>query len=140
MAGHAELLINGQPSGVHIRRAERWHQRAVGLLTTAQLDHPAGLWIKPCNAVHMIGMRYAIDVLFVDANGRVLKRVDSLRPWRASACAGARAALELRAGLAATLGLQAGQHVALAAPAGGGAGLGAGLGSGLESGLGTSVG
>lgn len=108
-----ELLINGQRSGVHIRRAERWFQRAVGLLMTAQLDHPAGLWIRPCNAVHMLGMRYAIDVLFLDASGRVLKRVDGLRPWRASACVGARVALELRAGLARSLDLQTGQHLAL---------------------------
>jgi uncharacterized protein len=109
----AELWINGQASGLRVRRAEHWFQRAVGLLASPPLDDPAGLWIKPCNAVHMWGMRYAIDVLFLDGTGRVLKRVDGLKPWRASACNGARVALELRAGLAAQLGVCEGQVLAL---------------------------
>lgn len=114
---HRELLVNGERSGLRIRLADRWYQRALGLLATPHLEDPAGLWIQPCNAVRMLGMRSmhtAIDVLFVDAKGRVLKRVDNLQLWRTSACPGAHVALQLRAGLAAALDLHAGQHLALA--------------------------
>jgi uncharacterized membrane protein (UPF0127 family) len=107
------LYVNGRAAHVGIRMANRWWQRLVGLLTTPDLDHPSGLWITPCNSVHTLGMRYAIDVLFLDADGRVIKRVDHLRPWRASSCLRARATLELRAGLAEELDVQVGQRMAL---------------------------
>ena len=99
------LHIGGQPSGCRIRPAMRWWSRAIGLLATAQLEDPCGLWISPCNSVHTLGMRYPIDVVFMDADGTVRKVVPMLRPWRAAACRGARHVLELRAGLAARLGI-----------------------------------
>jgi uncharacterized membrane protein (UPF0127 family) len=101
-----------------IRLAVTWWTRAVGLLATPALDDPSGLWIEPCNSVHTLGMRYPIDLVFVRADGTVAKVVDRLGPWRVAACRGARSTLELRAGLAAELGVVAGRRVHLAAEAG----------------------
>jgi hypothetical protein len=56
-------------------------------------------------------MRYAIDLLYLDAQDRVIKRVDALPPWRASACPGARCTLELAAGEAGRLGLKPGSQI-----------------------------
>lgn len=103
----ATLLRGGQSTGLRIRVARRWHQRALGLLATPHLDFPVGLWIEPCNSVHMFGMRFAIDAVFLDAGGKVLRIVPQLRPWRMAGCRGARTVLELRAGLAAELNLRA---------------------------------
>lgn len=99
------LHIDGQSTGLRIGLALSWWRRAVGLLATARLDDPCGLWIRPCNSVHTLGMRYPIDVVFLDAQGRVTKLVPALKPWRAAGCRGARSVLELRAGLAASLGM-----------------------------------
>lgn len=110
----AALLIDGQPAGVRVGVADRWHQRARGLLGVRRLDDPAGLWITPCNSVHMLGMRIALDVAFVDPSGRILKLVPRLRPWRFAACLRAHATVELRAGLLEQLGLRTGQQLALA--------------------------
>ena len=96
-----------------IRVAQGWWRRAVGLLATAQLDDPRGLWISPCNSVHTIGMRYAIDIVFLDDAGRVTKLVRRLKPFRAAACRGARSTLELRAGAIDELSFKAGDVVAL---------------------------
>jgi uncharacterized membrane protein (UPF0127 family) len=46
-----------------------------------------------------MGMRFAIDVVFLDGDGRVLRTAAKLKPWRvAAACRGARTVLELPAG------------------------------------------
>ena len=97
-----------------MRVAHTWLARAVGLLATPRLDDFDGLWILPCNSVHTCWMRYAIDVVFVDARGVVMKVVPMLKPWRMAACRGARATLELRAGLARELAIAPGTTLALA--------------------------
>jgi uncharacterized protein len=108
------LCIDGAGAGLRIRLATTWWTRAVGLLATAGLDDPCGLWIEPCNAVHTLGMRYPIDLAYLDRRGRVLRLVTGLSPLRWSRCPGARVTLELRAGLVADLGLRPGQLVTLA--------------------------
>jgi uncharacterized membrane protein (UPF0127 family) len=62
---------------------------------------PAGraLWIEPCNSIHMFFMRFAIDVLFLDREGKVKRVMLRLRPWRISPIVfGARCVIELPAG------------------------------------------
>ena len=50
----------------------------------------------------MFFMRFALDVVFIDGDGRVVRVLDSIRPWRASSLVrGAKAAIELPAGTAA---------------------------------------
>ena len=109
------LHIDGRTSALRIRPARTWWRRAIGLLATPALEDPCGLWIEPCHSVHTIGMRYAIDLAFLDRDGRILKLVPRLGPWRAAACRGARSTLELRAGLAAELGLTRGMQLKLLA-------------------------
>lgn len=67
-----------------------------------------------CRAVHTLGMRYPIDVVFVDRAYRVCRVVPALAPGRMAASLRARHVLELRAGEAARLGLMPGVAVRLA--------------------------
>lgn len=83
-------------------------RRMRGLLGRAQPSPGEGIWLKPCNAVHCCFMAYAIDVMFVDGQGRVLRIVRQLRPWRMAACRGARSVVELAAGECARLGIAEG--------------------------------
>jgi uncharacterized membrane protein (UPF0127 family) len=64
--------------------------------------------LRPASSIHTAFMRFAIDAVFLDGEGRVLKVAAELRPWRTSACRGARAVLELPAGEAARRGLRPG--------------------------------
>lgn len=92
--------------------AEDFRSRLVGLIGRRPLDPGVGLWLRPCDAVHTVGLRFAIDVVFVDAAGRV-KRVDEcVRPWRVRICLGAHSVVELAAGEARRLGLEAGDAIA----------------------------
>lgn len=101
---------------VNLRFAESFRDRLLGLLFRAPLGPGQGLLIAPCGSVHTFGMRYAIDVVFLDRRGRILKIVHRLVPWRAAACAGADQVIELAAGEAARLGLVRNQRMRLTQP------------------------
>jgi uncharacterized membrane protein (UPF0127 family) len=72
--------------------------RRQGLLGRDSLDLSSALVLFPCWAVHTIGMRFAIDVIFVDRQGRILKMVSDLGPWRTAIMPRAHAVIELPAG------------------------------------------
>lgn len=59
--------------------------RRRGLLGRDSLDARTAIVIAPSSAIHTIGMRFPIDLLFVARDGRVLKRVTGLKRWRMSA-------------------------------------------------------
>jgi uncharacterized membrane protein (UPF0127 family) len=106
----------GTVVAARVQRADRLWDRLLGLLGRRSLDEGEGLWIEPCNSVHMFGMRFAIDVVFVDASSRVVAVVDTLLPWRMTLpVPGARSALELPSGAAARSGTVAGDLLTLEA-------------------------
>jgi len=86
-------------------RTETFMERNRGLLGRAPLETSEGMLITPCNAVHSLGMRYAIDLAYLDRRGRIRRLVRHLRPWRASLCLAAASVLEMPAGTVDRLGL-----------------------------------
>jgi uncharacterized protein len=102
--------------GDRIRKADRWWPRFVGLLGTRTLDPGEGLLISPCRAVHTYGMRYTIDVAFLDSEHRVVARYGWLRRGRRSKVhREATYALELRAGELDRTGTQVGDQLEIEA-------------------------
>ena len=73
-----------------------WRSRLVGLLGTTDLASDEGVWLEPCSSVHTFGMRMSIACVFLDADGKVLRIVQRLPPWRTASMRGARVALETR--------------------------------------------
>jgi uncharacterized membrane protein (UPF0127 family) len=69
-----------------------------GLLGRRALPSDEGLLLRPAGSIHTFFMRFPIDAVFLDGEGRVVRVVHSIRPWRAASARGARAVLELRAG------------------------------------------
>lgn len=78
----------------------RW-ARFRGLMLRRSLPAGSGMLIRPCMSIHMFFMWVAIDVVFIDAQGRVTRVVRGLRPWMGFAWGGrhARAAVELPMGV-----------------------------------------
>lgn len=72
--------------------------RLKGLLGSATLKEREAMVIVPCSSVHTFGMKYTIDVAFLDKDGRVIKCVERIRPGRFAASWRSRAALETAAG------------------------------------------
>lgn len=93
---------------LRVRVAEQFWSRAVGLLAGKPLEETEGLLISRCSSIHTIGMRYPIDVVFMDRRGRVLRVCAAVRAARMRFARGAWAVLELRAGVATEHGLQPG--------------------------------
>jgi uncharacterized membrane protein (UPF0127 family) len=105
----ASFLHCKTPAGeLRVRIADRFVARALGLLVGTPLDPAEGLLIAPCASIHTIGMRYPIDVVFIDREARVLRVCAEVRAGRMRFAPGARGVLELRGGIAARHGLAPG--------------------------------
>jgi uncharacterized protein len=87
--------------------------RQKGLLGRSSLLVGQGLWIVPCEAVHTCGMRFPIDVLYLDRKKRVRKLRRAMAPWRFSLCFLAHSVLELPAGVIEQTGTEPGDQLNL---------------------------
>ena len=76
--------ISGRMVAERLRAAHTHWTRLRGLLGTSGLAAGDGLWIRPCRQVHMFGMRYPIDVLFLDDGLGVVHAIADLGPGRVS--------------------------------------------------------
>jgi uncharacterized membrane protein (UPF0127 family) len=88
--------------------------RRRGLLGRESLGATQGLLLSPCKAVHTVGMRFPIDVIFIDRDGRAVRIVPALAPWRVAMSARAKAVIELAAGTATASDIQIGDLLYLA--------------------------
>jgi uncharacterized membrane protein (UPF0127 family) len=96
--------------------------RFKGLLGTSELPSSImdGLYLDPCNGIHMFWMAYAIDALFFDKDLTVVACVDSIKPWAISKVyKQAHTCLELPAGFLATTGTAPGDKIIIAEPVSG---------------------
>jgi len=85
--------------------------RKTGLLKHHRLEPGEGLWLTPCEGVHTVGMKFPIDVLFLDKRRKVVKIRAGMARWRMSACFRAYSVLELPSGTAAATKTAAGDQL-----------------------------
>ncbi len=64
--------------------ADTHWSRLRGLMGTAAeaFSGGSGLWISPSHGVHSFGMRFPIDVAYLDAGRAVVYMAHRLKPWR----------------------------------------------------------
>lgn len=112
------MHIEGAPSSapflkeIEILIADSFFTRLAGLMFRRKLPAATGLLLAPCNSVHMCFMRFAIDVIYLDKDYKILKVVKNLRPWIGlSMCTKAYATLEMSAGEAERCGLEVGKKL-----------------------------
>jgi uncharacterized membrane protein (UPF0127 family) len=85
--------------GTRIMAADTSETRTRGLLGRDGLAPGEGLWIAPCEWVHMFGMKFAIDLVVLDRQNRVVGTKTDLRPGRIGPLFwGAHSTLELPVG------------------------------------------
>ncbi|HUY73433.1 MAG TPA: DUF192 domain-containing protein [Candidatus Dormibacteraeota bacterium] len=87
-----------------------------GLMFRRTLEPGRGLWLNPCNGIHMMFMRFPIDAVFLDGKERVRKVYRRLPPWWGVVWLvwGARSVLELPSGSTADIDLQRGDQIVIA--------------------------
>jgi uncharacterized membrane protein (UPF0127 family) len=89
--------------------------RTVGLIGRDHLEPGQGMWINPCNGIHMMFMKFAIDAVFLDRKERVKKVYRKVPAWYGVVWFvwGAESVLELPAGSTADIDLKSGDQILL---------------------------
>jgi uncharacterized membrane protein (UPF0127 family) len=78
--------------------ATTFRTRLLGLSWRARGDAGPGLLIPSCSSVHTFGMRFELDILFLDAEGNVIEERRRVPPRRVVFCRGACGVLEIPSG------------------------------------------
>jgi hypothetical protein len=95
-----------------VRVADRFWSRTCGLLGRPPLRRGDALLLRPCRAVHTVGLSYPIDVAFLDSGGTVVAAYPGLEPNRRTRWHGdAYCALELPSGTLERTALSEGQRL-----------------------------
>lgn len=107
-----QLALHGEVVTPFLIKADTMWARMRGLLGRGGLAPSEGLWISPCNSIHMFFMRFAIDAVFIDERLQVVKVVEDLKPWRMSRGGKhAHSVLELPPGKAAFFNIRVGDKL-----------------------------
>ena len=102
--------------GDRILHADSWLTRLRGLLGRPAPGPGEGLMLTPCRSVHMFGMRYPIDVAFLDRDGVVVATYPGLPPGAGTSWhRRAQHALELPSGALAATGTSVGDRLSWSA-------------------------
>ncbi len=78
-------------------QADTMFARLLGLLGQRAMAPSQALWLKPCFAVHTVGMRFSLGVFFIDKKGAVVKAIARLQPNRFAVCWQANSVVETAA-------------------------------------------
>ena len=93
-------------------RTDNLWTRFRGLLGRKFLNDGEGMIMAPCKGVDTMFMRFAIDLVYVDKKGAVVKVKRNLRPWRISPYQmNARMVLELPVGSIDTTDTKIGDQI-----------------------------
>ena len=98
-------VTRGTVVGTDVYFAATWWGRARGWLGHPEPLQGEGLLLSPCKGIHMVGMKYPIDVAFLDPEGKVVATYAALAPWQRTRLHNtAQTALELPQGTLAKTG------------------------------------
>jgi uncharacterized protein len=75
-------VTRGTTVASDVRVARSFLARGRGLMFASGLPADSGLLIEPCGSIHMFFMRFALDVLYVDREDRIVRAQRGIKPWR----------------------------------------------------------
>lgn len=93
-----------------VKPAGTFWARLRGLMFYRMMPPVDGLLLFPCSSVHMFWMWFALDLVYLDRGGRVLRVVECLKPNRVGpSVKGAYYVLEVEVGSVERLQIKAGE-------------------------------
>jgi uncharacterized protein len=95
------LPTTALPGGLHLARADTFRSRLLGLAGLDSIPPGLGLLLPRCRSIHTFGMRFALDLIWLDGDGELVAVVPAVQPWRVETCGHAASVVETRAGQAA---------------------------------------
>jgi uncharacterized membrane protein (UPF0127 family) len=94
------LPASALPGGLVVREARDLRARTLGLAGLRTIDPAVALHLPRCRSVHTFGMRFALDLVWLDASGAIVRVDREVRPGRVRSCRRARSVVEVAAGAA----------------------------------------
>ncbi|MFT6099109.1 MAG: uncharacterized membrane protein (UPF0127 family) [Arenicella sp.] len=92
-------------------KVEKYFERLKGLITKSSISERDAYWFNNCSSIHMFGMSFSIDVIFLSKELQVVKLVENLKPWRVALSTKAKSILEVKSGQCEALGLRVGDQL-----------------------------
>ncbi|MBA2643982.1 MAG: DUF192 domain-containing protein [Solirubrobacterales bacterium] len=86
------------PGGVLVLSANTRRSRLLGLAWLEELVPATALLLPGCRSVHTFGMRFELDLIWLDGAGQVVREDSGVPPRRLRSCRGARSVVETSAG------------------------------------------
>ena len=107
------MYIKGRSKPIlrRVRIPKGFYHKAKGLLGEKRLEKDTGMLFTNCNSIHMMGMRYSLDLVFMSKEGFVLKCQENIPPWRIAWCLKSFMTLELAAGSIKNNGIKTGMKL-----------------------------
>lgn len=96
---------------INLEIADSYFRRMRGLLGIDSLDEKSGIVITPCNLIHTFGMKFNIDVIFLDKNRHILNCKSHVPRNRVHGQLHAKHTVELAAGSVDRLSLTEGDEL-----------------------------
>jgi uncharacterized membrane protein (UPF0127 family) len=103
------LASNNQILFSNLEIADNMISRAIGLLKYKTLPETEAILFRRCNSIHTYFMRFSIDVVMLDSNGKIVSIIENVKPnrfvwprWKA------KDTIEMAAGLIRKLGIRQG--------------------------------
>ena len=118
----ARNISRGTKLAERLETGSSFWAKFMGLMGRATLPAGEGLWLPGENGIHMLFMRFAIDVVFVssptngsDGRRRVLSARRDMPPWRGVVwrVGGAKGVLELPVGTIEATSTDVGDEIAI---------------------------
>ena len=94
----ARLATTTLPSGLEVREARTPLERLRGLAGLESIEPDEALLLRRCRSIHTLGMRFALDLIWLDTDDHVVSIDHDVQPNRVRSCRHARHVIEVRAG------------------------------------------
>jgi uncharacterized protein len=94
------LPVTEYPGGLVVVEAKTRKARTIGLSRLDQLDSDHALHIPKCSSIHMFGMRFGLDLIWLSADGTVVRIDREVGRWQIRICLKAKSVIETVAGRA----------------------------------------
>lgn len=100
------LTKNNKTITCNAELADTFFARFKGLMFRKSIDEDYALFITPCNQIHMLNMRFAIDVVYLDESGKVIRTDMNVQPGKiCKTVKNARSVIELKSFSAEKFGI-----------------------------------
>ena len=78
----ATVKRNGETVIVNADVTTSFWERFRGLMFAQSIPDNYGLLIRPCNQIHMLNMKFPLDVIYISKDGTVADIDEDIKPWK----------------------------------------------------------